>query len=134
MPAAPACAATSTTSTSRSARATAMCSAPRPARSREVRASSGNPCTRTWSRRRRANEGRGGERVSAAEPFDLVRSPVEDGITLIEASAGTGKTYCLTGLVLRLLLERHVGGVGEILVMTFTIAATAELVERIRSA
>ncbi|HET9062007.1 MAG TPA: UvrD-helicase domain-containing protein, partial [Candidatus Binatia bacterium] len=47
---------------------------------------------------------------------------------------GTGKTYSLTGLVLRLLLEDHVRDVGRILVMTFTNAATAELVERIRGA
>ncbi len=66
--------------------------------------------------------------------FDLATTPVEDGITVIEASAGTGKTYCLTGLVLRLLLERRVSDVSELLVVTFTNAATQELVERLRSA
>jgi len=67
------------------------------------------------------------------EIFDLAHTPIEDGTTLIEASAGTGKTYCITGLVLRLLLERRVERIGEILVVTFTNAATAELVERIRT-
>jgi exodeoxyribonuclease V beta subunit len=68
----------------------------------------------------------------AATAFDLPTTPIEEGVTLIEASAGTGKTYSLTGLVLRLLLEGHVADVGRILVMTFTNAATAELVDRIR--
>lgn len=54
---------------------------------------------------------------------------------LIEASAGTGKTYTMANLYLRLLL-----GVGcepltveQILVVTFTKAATAELRDRIRA-
>ena len=66
--------------------------------------------------------------------FDLTSTPIEDGVTLIEASAGTGKTYCLTGLVLRLLLEGHVKDASELLVVTFTQAATQELIDRIRSA
>ncbi len=66
--------------------------------------------------------------------FDLTTTPIEDGITVIEASAGSGKTYCLTGLVLRLLLERRVSDVSELLVVTFTNAATQELVERLRAA
>ena len=66
--------------------------------------------------------------------FDLTTTPIEDGTTVVEASAGTGKTYCLTGLVLRLLLERRVSEVSELLVVTFTRAATQELVERLRGA
>jgi len=69
-----------------------------------------------------------------SHPFDLTSTPIEDGVTLIEASAGTGKTYCLTGLVLRLLLEGHVKDASELLVVTFTQAATQELIDRIRSA
>ncbi len=65
--------------------------------------------------------------------FDLTTTPIDDGITVIEASAGTGKTYCLTGLVLRLLLERRVSEISELLVVTFTRAATQELVERLRA-
>ncbi|OEC33117.1 DNA helicase/exodeoxyribonuclease V, beta subunit [Pseudomonas cuatrocienegasensis] len=53
------------------------------------------------------------------------------GRTLIEASAGTGKTWTLTALYARLLLEKQLS-VGQILVVTFTTAATAELRERIR--
>lgn len=61
------------------------------------------------------------------------------GSRLIEASAGTGKTYTITVLYLRLLLG--LGGptaffrpltAREILVVTFTEAATAELRRRIR--
>ena len=56
---------------------------------------------------------------------------------LIEASAGTGKTHLLTTLYLRLLLGRgtlnqRAYDVAEILVVTFTIAATKELKNRIR--
>ena len=53
------------------------------------------------------------------------------GRQLIEASAGTGKTYTITTLVLRLVLERRVR-VDELLVVTFTNAATAELRDRVR--
>ena len=55
-----------------------------------------------------------------------------DGISLIEASAGTGKTWNICGLYLRLLLERQLN-VQQILVVTFTNAATAELRERVRT-
>jgi exodeoxyribonuclease V beta subunit len=55
-----------------------------------------------------------------------------DGLNLIEASAGTGKTWNICALYLRLLLERK-REVQKILVVTFTNAATAELRERIRA-
>ncbi|MGK2960364.1 MAG: exodeoxyribonuclease V subunit beta [Candidatus Malihini olakiniferum] len=62
------------------------------------------------------------------------------GERLIEASAGTGKTYTLAGLYLRLLLGlgREAAypkplSVEEILVLTFTEAATEELRDRIRA-
>ena len=55
-----------------------------------------------------------------------------DGMRLIEASAGTGKTWNLCAIYLRLLLERGLT-VQQILVVTFTNAATAELRARIRS-
>jgi exodeoxyribonuclease V beta subunit len=54
-----------------------------------------------------------------------------DGTSLIEASAGTGKTHTITILYLRLLLERRLQ-VPQILVVTFTNAATAELRARLR--
>ncbi|WP_416307263.1 exodeoxyribonuclease V subunit beta [Neptunicella sp. SCSIO 80796] len=52
------------------------------------------------------------------------------GRHVIEASAGTGKTYNITKLYLRLLLEKKLG-VQQILVVTFTKAATEELRGRI---
>lgn len=52
------------------------------------------------------------------------------GLHLIEASAGTGKTYNITRIYLRLLLERELK-VEEILLMTFTKDATQELRGRI---
>jgi exodeoxyribonuclease V beta subunit len=64
-------------------------------------------------------------------PLDITTVSLEPGVTLIEASAGTGKTYSITGLVLRLIVERHLK-IREILAVTFTEAATQELRERIR--
>jgi exodeoxyribonuclease V beta subunit len=54
------------------------------------------------------------------------------GINLIEASAGTGKTYAIASLYLRLLLEKELLP-EQILVVTYTEAATQELRSRIRS-
>lgn len=54
------------------------------------------------------------------------------GKHLIEASAGTGKTYNITRLYLRLIIEKKLT-VQQILVMTFTRAATEELRGRIRA-
>ena len=55
-----------------------------------------------------------------------------DGVQLIEASAGTGKTWNLSALVVRLVVEKGLS-IDRILVVTFTTAATAELRERIRT-
>jgi exodeoxyribonuclease V beta subunit len=54
-----------------------------------------------------------------------------NGLCLIEASAGTGKTYTIVALYLRLLLESGYD-LDQILVVTFTNAATEELRGRIR--
>ncbi|MDI9238124.1 exodeoxyribonuclease V subunit beta [Lysobacter sp. LF1] len=54
-----------------------------------------------------------------------------DGVRLIEASAGTGKTFTLATLVTRLVIERGLR-VGRILAVTYTEAATQELRERLR--
>lgn len=59
------------------------------------------------------------------------------GVQLIEASAGTGKTYTICNLVLLLLLGRGNYRSGplamdQILILTFTIAATEELKTRVR--
>ncbi|MBV5318102.1 MAG: exodeoxyribonuclease V subunit beta, partial [Desulfobulbaceae bacterium] len=64
------------------------------------------------------------------QPLDPLTIPLQ-GCCLLEASAGTGKTYTLALLFLRLLLERQLE-VDQILVVTFTRAATGELRDRIR--
>jgi exodeoxyribonuclease V beta subunit len=63
--------------------------------------------------------------------FDLFACSLQ-GVQLIDASAGTGKTFTITGLVLRLLLEVHLP-VEKILVVTFTEAATKELRAKTRA-
>lgn len=55
-----------------------------------------------------------------------------DRHAVVEASAGTGKTYLLEHLVVDLLL-RGKASIDQILVVTFTEKATAELVQRIRA-
>ncbi len=65
--------------------------------------------------------------MSLLDPFEIPLS----GNQLIEAAAGTGKTYTLASLYLRLVLAER--PVREILVVTFTEAATAELKDRLRS-
>ena len=52
------------------------------------------------------------------------------GKHLIEASAGTGKTWTLTGIVLRLLIEAR-RAPEQIIATTFTRAAAAEMRQRI---
>lgn len=64
-------------------------------------------------------------------PLNSLTCPL-DGANLIEAAAGTGKTYNIQNLTVRLILERNLP-VESILVLTFTEAAAAELRRRIRS-
>lgn len=73
-----------------------------------------------------------------SETLDLLRFPLW-GSRLIEASAGTGKTWTIAALYVRLVLGHGDNNgfcrpllPGEILVMTFTRAATRELSDRIR--
>ncbi|MCT7944028.1 exodeoxyribonuclease V subunit beta [Shewanella septentrionalis] len=71
---------------------------------------------------------------SAAQALDPLTLPF-GGSRLIEASAGTGKTYTISGLYLRLLLGDGIAApltCEQILVVTFTNAATEELRDRIR--
>ena len=76
--------------------------------------------------------------VAAGTQLDVLRFPLE-GSHLIEASAGTGKTFTIALLYVRLVLghgraEHLSQGLTppEILVVTFTEAATQELRDRIR--
>ena len=75
----------------------------------------------------------------AAEQLDLLRFPLS-GSRLIEASAGSGKTFTIALLYVRLVLghgrEEQITPAlmpPEILVVTFTEAATQELRDRIRA-
>lgn len=63
--------------------------------------------------------------------FEIARTPLS-GTNLIEASAGTGKTFAIAALLLRLVVESDIS-VNRLLVVTFTEAATEELKGRIRS-
>lgn len=54
------------------------------------------------------------------------------GINLVEASAGTGKTYSIATLFLRTLLEKEITEISRIVVVTFTNAAANELKVKIR--
>lgn len=69
------------------------------------------------------------------QPLDLMQLPLR-GTALIEASAGTGKTYTIAALYLRLVLGHGVPTPlrpDQILVVTFTEAATSELKSRIQA-
>ncbi|MGW7681761.1 UvrD-helicase domain-containing protein [Kribbella sp. NPDC054772] len=65
------------------------------------------------------------------ESFDLL-GPLPTGTTVLEASAGTGKTYALAGLVTRYVAE-GVARLDEMLLITFGRAASQELRDRVRT-
>ncbi|HRD91190.1 MAG TPA: UvrD-helicase domain-containing protein, partial [Accumulibacter sp.] len=80
----------------------------------------------------------GGDGVLPRQVLDPLRLPFS-GMRLIEASAGTGKTFTIAALYLRLILGHGSGSdrlrplaPAEILVVSFTEAATEELRDRIR--
>ena len=62
--------------------------------------------------------------------FDLL-DELPRGRLAIQASAGTGKTYTLAALATRFIAERDLD-VSELLIVTFTRAATSELRARVR--
>lgn len=72
--------------------------------------------------------------VSPAEAlhraFDLT-GPLPTGTTVLEASAGTGKTFTLAGLVARYIAEGR-ARMDELLVVSFSRESTRELRERVR--
>ena len=67
--------------------------------------------------------------MSAIREFDI-RGPLPSGVTVLEASAGTGKTYTIASLTVRYVAA----GVplDKMLLVTFTRLATGELRERVR--
>ena len=68
--------------------------------------------------------------VTPVQPFDI-KAPLPTGTTLLEASAGTGKTFTVGALVTRYVAE-GVATLDEMLVITFGRAASQELRERVR--
>ncbi|WP_299794384.1 exodeoxyribonuclease V subunit beta [uncultured Shewanella sp.] len=75
-----------------------------------------------------------GQTQGQSQPLDTLTLPF-GGSRLIEASAGTGKTFTIAGLYVRLLLGHETEkplSCEQILVVTFTNAATGELRDRIR--
>ena len=64
------------------------------------------------------------------QTFDIC-GPLPTGTTLLEASAGTGKTWTIAALVTKHVAAGSVG-LEEMLVVTFTRAASQELRDRVR--
>jgi hypothetical protein len=77
--------------------------------------------------RRRARPGRMSTAIE--RPFDVC-GPLPAGVTVLEASAGTGKTYTIAGLAARYVAEGI--PLDRLLLVTFTRMATAELRDRVR--
>ena len=69
------------------------------------------------------------------QPFDLLPfdpyGPLPTGTTVLEASAGTGKTWTIAALATRYVAEGH-AQLSELMLATFSRAATQELRERVR--
>ncbi len=66
---------------------------------------------------------------AATQPFDVC-GPLPTGVTVLEASAGTGKTYTIAALAARYVADGT--PLDRILLVTFTRMATGELRERVR--
>jgi exodeoxyribonuclease V beta subunit len=64
-----------------------------------------------------------------SRPFDVC-GPLPTGVTVLEASAGTGKTYAIAALAARYVAEGT--PLERMLLVTFTRMATGELRERVR--
>ena len=63
--------------------------------------------------------------------FDIA-GPLPTGVTVLEASAGTGKTFAITALVTRYIVESgHTAD--QVLMVTFAKGAAAEMRERLRA-
>ncbi len=63
-------------------------------------------------------------------PMDLT-AELPRGTSVLEASAGTGKTFTIAGLVTRYVAEGH-ARIDQVLAVTFGVAATSELRTRVR--
>jgi exodeoxyribonuclease V beta subunit len=69
--------------------------------------------------------------TTTLEVFDITGPLPEVGTTVLEASAGTGKTYAVAALATRFVAEA-VAPLDQLLVITFSRAATQELRDRVR--
>jgi exodeoxyribonuclease V beta subunit len=67
--------------------------------------------------------------MSAPREFDIA-GPLPEGVTILEASAGTGKTYAIATLAARYVADGI--PLQRLLLVTFTRMATGELRERVR--
>ena len=67
--------------------------------------------------------------ASGGEPFDITL-PLPEGTTVLEASAGTGKTWTIAAIATKLVAEGTT--LDRLLLVTFGVAASGELRERIR--
>jgi len=72
----------------------------------------------------------GADVTSQPTAFDPT-APLPEGVTVLEASAGTGKTYAIAALATRAVALEEMR-LDRLLAVTFTRAATGELRERIR--
>lgn len=72
-----------------------------------------------------------GPSEAGSEPFDVCGPLPGPGVTVLQASAGTGKTFTIAALVTRLVAEGV--PVSDILAVTFTRMATGELRDRVRA-
>jgi exodeoxyribonuclease V beta subunit len=68
--------------------------------------------------------------VDVPAAFDLL-GPLPEGTTVLEASAGTGKTFTIAALVARYVAE-DVATMDQLLVVSFSRESTRELRERVR--
>ena len=71
----------------------------------------------------------GARGMTSAPPFDVC-GPLPTGVTVLEASAGTGKTYTIAALAARYVAEGT--PLQQLLLVTFTRIATGELSDRVR--
>ena len=67
--------------------------------------------------------------ITDIKPFDVC-GPLPQGVTVLEASAGTGKTFTIAALAARYVAEGT--PLEQLLLVTFTRMATGELRERVR--
>lgn len=70
--------------------------------------------------------------ASTSQALDVSTLELKDGTVLVEASAGTGKTHNIAELAVRALAEGYCT-IDQVLLVTFTVKATAELRSRVHS-